>query len=171
MRTWPLLFAIALLGCKTQGSDPEPLPVKSGAPPVASVPVDRLAPGELAPGKSQVFGFEIPKEMRVKSRAIDRVVLEGEVDANAVVTYVRDRVVVSHVELGAGRTIFPRARIRQGLPDRFYQIEVIPIRRITQIVIEDVTPRPDPEGLSEEERWRRAGRDAEGRPIRDDLLK
>ncbi len=102
---------------------------------------------------------------------MDRVVLQGEVDANAVVTYVRDRVAVSHVELGAGRTIFPQARIRQGLPERLYQIEVVPIRRQTQIVIEDVTPAPAPSGLSQEELWRRAGRGPDGKPIRDDLLK
>ncbi len=171
MRPSWVLLALALSACRSKESDPEPLPASSAPPPAASVPVDRLAPGELAPGKSQVFGFDIPKEMEIKSRGIDRVVLEGEVDANAVVTYVRDRVVVSHVELGAGRTIFPRARIRQGAPDRVYQLEVVPIRRLTQLVIQDVTPQPDPGNLSQEERWRRAGRGPDGKPIRDDLLK
>jgi hypothetical protein len=118
-----------------------------------------------------VFGFDIPKEMEIRSQSTDRVVLEGEVEANSVVTYVRDRVAVSHVELGAGRTIFPRARIKQGLPDRIYQLEVVPIRRQTQLVIEDVTPRPDPGNLSQEERWQRAGRGPDGKPVRDDLLK
>lgn len=172
MRPSRLVLVAALAACRGKESAPEPLPVASGAPAkVAPVPIDRLAPGELAPGKSQVFGFEIPKEMRIKSRGIDRAVLEGEVDANAVVTYVRDRVAVSHVELGAGRTIFPRARIKQGPPDRVYQLEVVPIRRITQLVIEDVTPAPDPGNLSQEERWRRAGRGPDGKPLRDDLLK
>jgi hypothetical protein len=171
MRTTSLLLAIALSACKGRESTSEPLPVGSGAPAAASVPVDRLAPDELAPGKSQVFGFDIPKEMEIRSQSTDRVVLEGEVEANAVVTYVRDRVAVSHVELGAGRTIFPRARIKQGLPDRIYQLEVVPIRRQTQLVIEDVTPRPDPGNLSQEERWQRAGRGPDGKPVRDDLLK
>ena len=172
MRLSPLLFAAALSACQQKESVSEPLPVRSGAAPaVASVPVDRLAPGELAPGKSQVFGFDVPKEMTIKSRSVDRAVLEGEVEANSVVTYVRDRVAVSHVELGAGRTIFPRARIRQGPPERLYQIEVVPIRRRTQIVIEDVTPAHAPSGVSQEELWRRAGRGPDGKPIRDDLLK
>jgi hypothetical protein len=172
MRPSLLLFAAALTACQQKESAPEPLPVGSAAsPPAASVPVDRLAPGELAPGKSQVFGFEVPKEMAIKSQGIARVVLEGEVEANSVVTYVRDRVAVSHVELGAGRTIFPQARIKQGLPDRVYQLEVVPIRRRTQLVIEDVTPAPAPSGVSQEELWRRAGRGPDGKPIRDDLLK
>jgi hypothetical protein len=172
MRLPWLLLALTLFACRGKESDSEPSPVVSATPSAAvSVPLDRLAPGELAPGKSQVFGFDIPKEMEIKSRGIDRVVLEGEVDANAVVTYVRDRVIVSHVELGAGRTIFPQARIRQGAPDRVYQLEVVPIRRLTQLVIEDVTPKPDPGNLSQEERWKRAGRGPDGKPIRDDLLK
>jgi hypothetical protein len=157
-----LIVSLAL-GCK-RGSDAA---ADGGAQPSASqappAPLDRLAPGELSPGKHQVFGFVVPKAMKIVSRSPSRVLLEGEVEAGELIDYVRVRVLVSHVEVGAGRTIFPLARIKDGPPDHQYQIEVIPNRRMTTMTVEDVTPLPKiDEKLSEEERWRRAGRRSDG---------
>jgi hypothetical protein len=163
-----LMACSALASCKKPEATPSPPPSAASVP--SAVPVDHLAPGELAPGKSQIFGFDVPVEMKVKARTLDRVTLEGDVAADALVNYVRERVVVTHVEIGAGRTIFPRARIKEGPPDRVYQLEVMPSRRQTLLSIEDVTPAPV-ENLTQEERWRRAGRGPDGKPIREDELK
>ena len=71
-----------------------------------------------------------------------------------------------HVSIGAARTVFPQARIKKGPPDRFFRIEVIAGNKITELVVQDVTPRPQPkEDLSDEERWRRAGRRPDGKPL------
>ncbi len=155
-------LAGSLLGCKRgdgAAAGASAQPSASVAPP----PVDRLAPGELAPGKRQVFGFVVPQQMTVLSHSPERALLEGDVEAGEVIDYVRTRVEVSHVEIGAGRTIFPRAHIKDGPPDRVYQLEIIPDRRRTTMTIEDTTPRPkDTENISQEERWRRAGRRPDG---------
>jgi hypothetical protein len=136
------------------------------APPASQKPLDRLAPGELAPGSGKVFGFDVPDGMAVRGKFHDVAYLHGNVEADALANYVRERVVVAHVEIGAARTVFPNARIKAGPPDRYFQIEVVRGTGSTELVIRDVTPGPKaPDDLSPEERWRRAGRRPDGRPF------
>jgi hypothetical protein len=91
----------------------------------------------------------------------------------AVANYVRDRVDVAHVEIGAAGTVFPNARIKRGAPDRSYQFEVLRDRGFTRLVIRDTTPRQGdlPKGTSTEERWRRAGRSPDGRIVDPNQLR
>ncbi|HVJ18367.1 MAG TPA: hypothetical protein VM686_23265 [Polyangiaceae bacterium] len=168
---WLFLAACLVVACD-RGDGAK---VVASAGPSASVaappPVDRLAPGELAPGTRQVFGLVIPEQMSVVTQSPTRALLEGEVEAGELVDYVRSRVVVAHVEIGAGRTIFPQARIKDGPPDRLYQLEVMPVRRGTTMTVEDVTPRPkDLQNVPQDERWRRAGRRPDG-SVDPNLLK
>lgn len=165
----PLRFAfIAATLQGALGCDDEP---KKTPPPrpsaVSSVrPLDRLAPGELAPGKRQVFGLEIPVGMTIRGQFREVAYVHGAVAPEALANFVRERVVVDHVEIGAARTVFPQARIKKGAADRFFRIEVIAGNRITELVVQDVTPHPKPqENLSDEERWRRAGRRPDGKPV------
>jgi hypothetical protein len=128
-------------------------------------PVDRLAPDELAAGNAEVWGFVVPREMQVEHRYKDVTHLVGQVNPDALANYVRERVVVSHVEIGAGRTIFPEARIKSGASDRVYELEVIPEPGITRLLIRDTTPPKILPGLSDAERWRQAGLTPQGRPL------
>ncbi|HKO47414.1 MAG TPA: hypothetical protein VJV79_06810 [Polyangiaceae bacterium] len=128
-------------------------------------PIDRLAPDELAAGNAEVWGFVVPREMRVEHRYKQVTHLVGPVKPDALSNYVRERVLVSHVEIGAARTIFPDARIKTGAADRVYELEVIPEPGITRLVIRDTTPPKIQPGLSDAERWRQAGLTPEGRPL------
>jgi len=160
---WLLLGLCGLLGVGCQGKRPAP-----PAPAAASVapPLDHLAPDELAPGKAEVYGFAVPRGMRVESRLRDRAVVSGRVSPEALANYVREQVVVSHVEIGAARTVFPMARIKAGPADRVFTLEVLPDGPRTRLVIKDVTPPPPPPpGLTDEERWRAAGLTPDGRPL------
>jgi len=130
-----------------------------------SKPVDRLAPDELAAGNADVFGFVVPREMQVEHRYKEATHLIGPVKPDALANYVRERVVVSHVEIGAARTIFPDARIKGGAPDRVYEFDVIPEPGITRLIIRDTTPPKVVPGLTDAERWRQAGLTPEGRPL------
>ena len=140
-------------------------------PPVVSAvasqkPLDRLAPGELSPGPGRVFGLELPAGMVVRGQFHDVAYAHGKVAPDALANYVRDRVIVAHVEIGAARTVFPNARIKQGPPDRYFQLEVVAGAEQTELVVRDVTPQPKaPENISTEEAWRRAGRRPDGRPF------
>jgi len=128
-------------------------------------PIDRLAPDELAAGNAEVWGFVVPREMLVEHRYKEVAHLVGPVTPDALANYVRERVLVSHVEIGAARTIFPDARIKAGAADRVYELEVIPEPGITRLVIRDTTPPKIQPGLTDAERWRQAGLTPEGRPL------
>ncbi len=140
----------------------------ASAEPIASVapkPVDRLAPDELTQGSGEVWGFSVPRGMQIEHRYVEEAALVGAVKPDALANYVRDRVVVSHVEIGAGRTIFPNARIKAGAADRVYELDVVPEPGGTRLVIRDLTPLPVMPGLSDAERWRQAGLTPQGRPL------
>lgn len=133
----------------------------------SAVPVDHLAEGELRPGKTEVFGFPVPAGMFLESRVADRAYLRSQrISPERLANYVRQHVTVSHVEIGAARTVFPGARINGGAPDRVYNLEVLPDRNGTRLAIKDVTPPPPPPaGISDAERWRAAGMSPDGRPL------
>lgn len=162
-----LAFAICLLCASCHGkAEQSPASASSAlASSAAPKPVDRLAPDELAAGNAEVWGFTVPREMQVEHRYQDVTHIVGRVKPDALANYVRDRVLVSHVEIGAARTIFPNARIKAGAADRVYELEVIPEANTTRLVIRDTTPPPITPGLSDAERWRQAGLTPEGRPL------
>jgi hypothetical protein len=127
--------------------------------------MDRLAPGELAPGTTEVWGFVAPKEMRLDREFPSQAFLVGPVSAEALANYVRGRVDAERVEIGAARTVFPAARIKAGKPDRTYRFEVLKDGLGSRLVIRDITPPPIEPGLSDEERWKKAGLTPEGKPL------
>jgi hypothetical protein len=159
----PLVVVFVASGCRNE-PEPRQRRVVTSAP--SMKPLDRLAPGELRPGTSQVFGLEVPWGMVVRGQFASVAYVEGNVPPEDLANYVRERVIIDHVEIGAARTVFPNARIKKGPADRFFQIEVIAGKGRTELVVTDVTPRSLPvEHLSDEERWRRVGRRPDGRPL------
>ncbi len=157
MRPWLLPLGLSVLAAS--GCQEEQEVVGPGAPigSAVSKPLDRLAPGELGQGKHSAFGFTAPRQMRLERRFPDAAHFSGQLRPEAVANYVRERVLVQHVEVGAARTVFPKVAIKGGKKDRVYRIEVVAHGPVTRLVIKDITPPPTPQGLSEEERWKRAG--------------
>lgn len=140
-----------------------------GTQPAASTsarpPVDHLAPGELAPGKDVVFGMHVPRSMTVDRRYPDAAHISGSATPESVANYVRKRVIASRVEIGAARTVFPAVKIKGGNPNKVYRIEVIASPGRTKLVIRDITKPPMARGLTQAQRWRRAGLTPEGQPL------
>lgn len=162
-----LLFAaLALSAChKDKQPEPQPSPPHARA---SATPVDRLAPGELAPGEAALFGLPLPRGMRVQGQFERMGMAYGELDPENVASYVRTRVVATQVEIGAARTIFPSARVHTADGDHPYRIEVLRDGNGTRLVMHDLTPAPPPpkvEGLTDAERWRRAGFSPDGKPL------
>ncbi len=140
----------------------------SAAASVTKLPLDRLGPGELAPGAETVYGLVLPRGMRLSARFQRIAHATGPVPAEDVANYVRDRVDVHRVELGVVGTVFPAVHVKDGDPGKLYRIEVSSAGPTTEIVMEDVTPVPtapiDPT-VPEAERWRRAGYKPNGTPL------
>lgn len=153
---------VVSLGCDSRS---EPAPSASGS----STPKtpDRLAPGELAEGKSTLFGLKLPVGMEIEARFEHSAHASGIVPATKLANYVRQRVEVARVELAQSGTIFPQAVIRAGDPARRYRIEISSKGRSTKLSVQWLNPpKPPPvPGLSEEQRWQRAGISPDGKLI------
>jgi hypothetical protein len=167
-----LLLGLCLFGAGcSRKHPPPPAPAASALSQPSALPLDHLAPDELAPGKAEVYGFAVPRGMEIESRLLDRAYVSGRVSPEALANYVREQVVVSHVEIGAARTVFPMARIKAGRADRVFNLEVLPDGPRTRLVIKDVTPPPPPPpGLTDAERWRAAGLTPDGHPLEPQKL-
>lgn len=152
-----LLASAALASCRCERDEDEAL-VRNPVP----TATDRLLPGEELPGRPRVFGIEVPEGMRIAARFPEVVHLTGQVKLDAVTRYFEKHVVTSQVELGAGRATFPAATVKGDEKQRVYRIEVVSDRGTTSVQMRDVTPPPVPEGLSEKQRWERAGLNADG---------
>lgn len=150
-------------GAKEQQSKPSPTASSSR-------PIDRLAPGELGSSSRMVFGFSVPQGLHVDAEFRDAVHLSGSVELEALGRYVRDRVAVSHVEVMGASWVFPNARIKGGDSKRTYRLELVRDRARTRMVIRDTTRLPAVEGLSEAERWKRAGFTPDGKPLNEETL-
>jgi hypothetical protein len=165
--SWVLLgiCSLAACGCSAKRSAPQ-ASASVAATQTSALPLDHLAPDELAPGKLEVNGFPVPLGMEVESRLLDRAYVRGRVSPEALANYVREHVAVSHVEIGAARTVFPMARIKNGPSDRYFTLEVFADGPSTRLVIKDTTPPPPPPaGLTDAERWRAAGLTPDGHPL------
>jgi hypothetical protein len=123
---------------------------------------DSLAQDEVLPGRDQAFGLELPRGLRVISRHDDVVQMRGPLKPESVVNFFRERVAVQHVELGPNRTVFPRAYLKGDKTKRVYRIDVSGVGGQTTVKMRDITPPPVAPGLSEPQRWERAGRNPDG---------
>jgi len=142
-----------LIACrKEQTPSPAPKPA-----PVASAALDRLLPGELAEGSERAMGLAVPREMHLERVFDDSAFARGRVGAEALANYVRQRVDVPTVEIGAARTIFARAHVKGQPEGKTVRIEVIGEVDATVLYLRDTTPPAIAPGLTEEERWRKEG--------------
>ena len=159
-----LLLSIAQLACSKRETGELDLP--SVQPSSSSkTSADRLTPGELPPGTEKAFGLILPRGLRVERAYKNAVHARGRLRAEEVANYIRKRVLTSHVEVGAARSVFPKVRIKAGDVSKLYRIEVTRQRAETLVVVKDVTPPAVTKGLSDAERWKRAGLTPDGKPL------
>jgi hypothetical protein len=126
-------------------------------PSATAASADRLLPGELAEGKEKAMGLAVPRDMQLLRVFDDSALARGRVGADAVSNYVRGRIDATTAEIGAARTVFPRAHVKGQPADKVVRIEIVQELDATELLLLDATPHPVEPGLSEEERWRKAG--------------
>lgn len=159
------VMLLAVVCCEQRRPSDATPPPPAVAEPSSTAPLDRLAPGELAQSAQQVFGFPIPREMRLERAYPDAVHLVGEVEVAGIAEYVRKHADVGAPELIAQVLRFDRGRIRNQKDQRLYRFDISQRGRQVQLLISDVTPPPIQPGLTDEERWRLAGLKPDGTPL------
>lgn len=152
--TLPLALAVSgSMGCREEPPPAEPPP---------DTPVDRLGPQEVLPEVERVFGLELPHGMRVTSHFNDLALANGPTPVSRVAEHLRPQLIASHVELGTNSAVFPKVRVKGDASRRLLRIEIRRRDHLTSLRIRDVTPAPATHGLSEAQRWERAGRNPDG---------
>lgn len=149
-------FALAT-GCRRDEDVETPPPVAPTASVDVPVAADQLRPGELAEGDEELFGLRAPRGMRIARHFAETMSAVGQHAAERVANYVRDRVEAERIEVGPTRTVFLNAMVRGDTSGKRLRIEVIQHPSRTELVVRDVTPQPIEPGLTEAERWQKAG--------------
>ncbi len=145
------------LGCRSKESPQAPVDdgVKVATP-------DRLTGGEQLPESEIVFGLPIPKGMRLTRHFKEAAYVTGDLDMMATLEHVRNHVEAPSVELTGEFATFARAYIKGDAQRRRFRIEITKTQRGSQLYVKDITPPPPTAGLTEAERWQRAGRNPDG---------
>lgn len=149
-------LAAALLGagCKR---DVEQVPAT-----IASQAPDRLEPGEPLLGTPRVFGLDVPDGLRVVARYSKSVHLSGPLPLTAVVDVIQRQLEPTLMEFTPKRAVWERVVAKTDASRRLMRIEVTREGPATRVLVTDVTAPKPTQGLSESERWERAGRNPDG---------
>lgn len=161
---WAVVALPLVLGaCRREQPEQAAPPPANDAAPAPTTP-DRLPPGELLEGDRRAFGFPIPRDMQIERRTERIAHARGQISIEPVANYVRQRVLSSHVEMLAKRLVFPKARLR-GNQQSLLRIEIIDEGVHTHLIIKDISGPEPPPGLTDAERWKRAGMTPQGKLI------
>jgi len=156
-RTALVLVLVLGAGCREKAA-----PVSDVEPPPSSPAPDRLAADERLPEAETAFGLPLPAGMHLVRQYDGSAYFQGATDLEATLGYLRQHLSPATVQLTRNGAEFPRVRILGGNSEHLYRVDVTRSRNGSQVLIEDITPPPALIGLSEEEMWRRAGRNPDG---------
>jgi hypothetical protein len=162
----PAIVLVGTVGCHHGDGTSRSKPAAASAlVATAKVPLDRLLPGELSTSSQLVFGFPVPSGMTIERTFPDEVHLAGEVTVSGLSDYIRKHAEVGAPELAGAILRFDHAHILNQDKTRQYRFEITQRGRLVRLLIMDMTPPPVQPGLSDEERWRQAGRKPNGEPL------
>jgi hypothetical protein len=129
-------------------------------PPTEIKPPDHLAPTEVVEGKERAFGLPLPRDARVAARFAKTVHVQTPLSPEDLVNFVRARVKDGKVTPGtSGTQLFDVTPI--GDPQKRLTIDVRLYRggdgQHSEMIVRDTTAPPIEPGLTDEQRWQKAG--------------
>ena len=157
-RTILIGLALGLAACEAEKNKPK-LTLRQGSKPANT---DRLAKGEKLPGRKLVFGLEVPRWLTVTLQHAQVAQLSGHRSLEEVTRYFQRYVSAAHIEATGRRVVFPKAFINALGSKRLFRIEIAEQDHFVNVRISEITPPNVTRGISEKERWKRAGRNSDG---------
>ncbi len=106
-----MAVAIACGGCEKDEAPPATTDLAPSATVAAPMPRDHLVPGELIEGSEVAFGLRLPRGTKVESVFPQQIMAACEAKATDVANYVRPRVSMGRVGVGAASTMFERVQV------------------------------------------------------------
>ena len=157
-RTILIGLMLTLAACEAKDNKPK-LTLRKGSKPATT---DRLTRSETLPGRALVFGIEIPRWLKVTLQHSKVAQLSGHRSLEDVTRYFQRHVSAAHIEAIGRRVVFPKAFVNALGSKRLFRIEIAEQDRLVSVRISEITPPRVTRGLSEKERWKRAGRNSDG---------
>ena len=164
-RSWQVLAVATLLsssllcaGCKRKRPR-ELLPT-----PLGLAPPDGVAEGELDAGPDRAFGFVLPRGMRITARMNDTVYATGRLGFAATKRYLREQVIDAKAVETATRLSLDNATVAHSPKHKVMLVVSMKSGKV-ELMIRDRRRKEAEPGLSEEERWRRAGLTTDGQVV------
>jgi hypothetical protein len=151
------LLAVGLLACTS---------CKRKDRPPEEKPPDHLAPNEVAEGKERAFGIPLPVVARVLARFEKTVHIVSPLTPEELVNFVRVRVKDGKTTAGTAGTHLAEV-VPLGSPQMRVSIEIRSKRTEdgmrSEMIVEDTTPIASEPGLTDEQRWKKAGLTPDGK--------
>lgn len=148
-----------LAGCKSANKEPSRK--------TASVPLDHLAKDEVVEGSLKAFGLPLPQTAKILSEYDGTSRIVCTLTTEQLANFVRARVSGGSIVAGASGTRFDDVSLRSD-PTKKLAIEVRVARDAyarSEMTVRDTTPKAPTPGLSDDERWKRAGLKPDGTPL------
>lgn len=128
--------------------------------PIETKPPDHLAPNEAVESKERAFGLPLPRNSRIVARFDKTIHVQTLLTPEDLVNFVRARVKDGRVMPGTTSTELSGVA-PVGAPDKRLSIEVRLYRggegHRSEMLVFDTTPPPAEPGLTDEQRWQKAG--------------
>ena len=160
--------ATASVACHREEADQAPPELHPIAAQPAAPARDHLVPGELVEGPDRAFGVPLPRGSHVDSTFPQQIIATCNAKASDVANYIRPRVAMGTVSVGAASTIFERVQSPAN-PGRelVIRVEEGNVGVGSRIIVRDVTPPPVDPSLTDEQRWKQAGMKPGGGGVAD----
>lgn len=152
----------ALVGCRRSRPD------TSEAKPVASVPADRLAPGEAAPGQETAHELILPRGARIERAFAKSVYAFVPLPPEKLANFLRLQADEAEAVVGPTGTVFPKLRVRGAAPDHWLRVEISAAEGtdMSNLVVDRVDEKPPPPtGKTNAELMKEVGLTPEGKPL------
>jgi hypothetical protein len=157
-----IVIAAVLIGCRRTPSQNAPSPV-------ASVPPDRLAPGEPAPGQQVAHDLVLPRGAKIERNFGNSIVAFVPWPAEKVANYVRTQTDATDLEaiVGPTGTVFPKVFVRGAKNDHWLRVEISRAERtdMSNVTIDRIENKPPPPKKSNEELMKEVGLTPDGKPL------
>ena len=157
MGTLGLAAGSSVVACRR--APPPPAPAA-----VASKPVDRLAPGEAAPGVETAYELQLPRGSVVEARFGATVHAKIPLPPEQVATFVQQQTDGAEAVMGPNGTIFPNLRVKGSDVGHHLRIEIstAPMGDGTTLVVDRIEEREPPAPMDPAEVMKKAGLNPDG---------
>lgn len=160
--TLVLVAALAASGCRSKEREaPAPSPSATRAP-------DRLTEGEIPEGRERAFTLPLPLHSAIKARFGRSIHIASPHTREELSRFVLARIKDGKTSTAGNTTQYEKVLVSKD-PSKTLSIHIrsaaLGGEYKSQMVVEDVTPMPEEPGLTDADRWRKAGLTPEGKLI------